>query len=383
MKTILRTATLVVWAVAAFGQEELKSWVPTNWGDTRIYQHESGKERWKTEETIEKPISVPEGTIVIRGIRTFDGKPPSPEAKKEAWLIHGDCLYDLTPGDWDSRHPDQLSAEFRAHLPWQGGEHVGVICFPLAEGKTWGKESGHEWRVAGVTEHDPASLDQGWTYHLSSYIGSGLTEDIWFERGAGIVKEDDAHNGEQTHTQLLFFGPAPARPLGMLPAPLGEIGVQYSYNALSISENGESNQSGGSAYGHYFLPKTGGSFGIVAEVTGSASNSGSLYTFLAGPSLTHEWRRAHLIWDLDLLVGGAHARLNGIGAAGSQVSLKQGSFVYGVGYGLQYRAGDQFVVTLFRIEPLSLELPDLVSGASHWQSDFRASAGVGFRFGEK
>lgn len=92
MKTILRTATLVVWAVAAFGQEELKSWVPTNWGDTRIYQHESGKERWKTEETIEKPISVPEGTIVIRGIRTFDGKPPSPEAKKEAWLIHGDCL---------------------------------------------------------------------------------------------------------------------------------------------------------------------------------------------------------------------------------------------------------------------------------------------------
>ncbi len=374
MNFISKAAVLLACASAAFSQDELKSWIPTNWGDTRIYQHESGRERWKTEETVEKPVTVPEGIIVIRGIRTFDGKPSSPRPKKEAWLIHGDCLYDLTAGDWDPTHPKELSSTFRAKLPWEGGEHERVFCFPLADGKTWGKESGHEWRVAGVTDQDPASLDKGRTYHVSSYIGSGLTEDIWFERGAGIVKEDEVHNGEQTHSQLLFFEPAPARPLGTLPAPLGEIGVEYSYNSLSTSENGESNQNGGSVYGHYFFPKTGGGIGVAAEFGGSSSNSGSLYTFLAGPSLTHEWRRAHLIYQIDLLIGGAHVR---------QGSLAQGSFVIGTAYALQYRAGDHYVMTLFRVEPMTLEAPDVVSGRSHWQSDFRVSAGVGFRFGEK
>ncbi len=258
MKKIVRAAALVACASAAFAQDELKSWVSTNWGDTRIYQHQSGSRRWKTEETIEKPLTVPEGTIVIRRIRTFDGKPPNSEPKERAWLIHGDCLYDLTSADWDPRHRNELSAK-----------HAGGICFPLTEG-----------RVAGVTEHDPAALDKGKTYQVHSDTDSG---DIWFERGVGIVKEDAVQNGEQTHSQLLYFGPAQARPLGTLPAPLGEIGVEYSYNSVSTSDNGESNQNGGSAYGHYFFPRTGGSAGIVAEFGGSGSNSGNLYTFLAGP----------------------------------------------------------------------------------------------------
>jgi len=337
---------MVACASAAFAQDELKSWVSTNWGDTRIYQHESGNKRWKTEETIEKPVTVPEGTIVIRRIRTFDGKPLNPEPKERAWLIRGDCLYELTPADWDPRHRGELS-----------GAPAGGICFPLTGGRVT------------VTERDPSSLDNGRTYHISSNA-----EDLWFERGAGIVKEDDVRNGEQTHSQLLYFGPAPARPQGTLPAPMGEVGVEYSYNSLSSSNNGESNQNGGMAYGHYFFPKTGGGAGIVAEFSGSGSNGGSLYTFLAGPSLMHEWRRAHLVYQIDLLAGGAHVR---------QVSLAQGTFVIGAAYALQYRASDHYVVTLFRVEPLSLEVPDLASGRGHWQSDFRVTAGIGFRFGEK
>ncbi len=66
-----------------------------------------------------------------------------------------------------------------------------------------------------------------------------------------------------------------------------------------------------------------------------------------------------------------------------QFSLAQGSFVIGAAYALQYRASDHYVVTLFRVEPLSLEVPDPASGRGHWRSNLRVTAGIGFRFGEK
>jgi hypothetical protein len=30
-----------------------------------------------------------------------------------------------------------------------------------------------------------------------------------------------------------------------------------------------------------------------------------------------------------------------------------------------------------------MEVPDIVSGTSHWRADMRISAGIGFRFGQK
>ena len=128
-------------------------------------------------------MTVPEGMIVVRRIRVLDGKPSVVPPKEQAWLLHGDCLYDLDSGDWDAHHPNQLSAQFSAMPPWKGGEHVRVFCFPLV-GNT-----------VRATNQDPSSPDQGKTFHVSSSIGSGLTEDVWFERGVGIVKESDVHAG--------------------------------------------------------------------------------------------------------------------------------------------------------------------------------------------
>lgn len=396
-------ALVLTWICSgeAFAQDELRSWIPTRVGDTWIYQNESRDgatggvanpkvDRWRTEETVVKLITVPEGTVVVRRMSILDGKPSVAQPEEQAWLIHGDCLYDLAPADWDPRHPNQLSAAFSAKPPWAGGEHVRVFCFPLEPGKTWGKESGHEWRVAEVNDQDPSSPDKEKTFHVTSYIGSGLTEDVWFERGVGIVRETDIHAGtyEEERTQLLYFEPAPNVPIGRAPAPVGELGLQYNYNSLSTSSSGESIQSGGSIYGEYFFKKAAegwirrGLFGLVAEFSGSGSGSGSLYTYLFSPRFSSESRRGHVVYYFGPSAGGAHVQVNGTTLAGSPSSAARNSFAYGFDTGMDILAGRYWVVSLYRVDLVSLQVPDTVSGGSHWQSDFRLSAGIGFRFGQ-
>ncbi len=367
-------------------------------GNTWIYQNEARAERWKTEETVTKLMTVPEGMIVVRRIRVIKGKPSVAPPKEQAWLLHGDCLYDLTAGDWDARRPDQLSAAFSARPPWNGGEHVRVFCFPLSDGKTWGKESGHGWRVADVNNQDPSSPDKGKTFHVSSNVGSGLApefkEDVWFERGVGIVEENDVHAGtngagsnEEARTQLLYFEPAPAAALGKAPAPLGEVGLDYANNSLAISTSGYSSQNGGSAYGQYFLKGTAqkwnirSMFGVVANFSGSAGNSGSLYTYMFGPRLNIEWRRAHLFYYFEPMIGASHVQVNGTNLAGSAATAARSSFAYGESYGFGFLSGEHCVVTLFRIDTVVQEVPDVASGTSRWRGDSRIAAGIGFRFG--
>ena len=72
--------------------------------------------------------------------------------------------------------------------------------------------------------------------------------------------------------------------------PLAEAGVQWVYNNLETSSTGGwSNQNGASLYGQYFFKSAGRvlhartTLGIVADLSGSASQSGSLYTYLFGP----------------------------------------------------------------------------------------------------
>jgi hypothetical protein len=387
-------ALLLVWSGSqAFAQDELRSWVPTHPGDTWIYQHESSPkvDRWRTEETVARSIAVPEGTIVVRRIRIVAGKPSVAEPKEKAWLIHGDCIYDLAPGDWDAVHPNQLSAAFTAMPPWAGGEHERVFCFPLSQGKTWGKESGHEWHVAEVTDQDPSSPDKGKTFHVSSQIGSGLTDDVWFERGVGIVREDDVHAGTsaESRSQLLLFEPAPRVAIGSVPAPTAEVGLRYAYNSLSTSTSGESNQSGGSIYGQYFFKGAGPGWngraliGIAADFSGSSSGSGSLYTYLFGPRISTEWQRAHVVYYFEPYAGTAHVRVNATAPAGMGVTATRDSFAYGFGAGLGLVAGQHSVVTLFQVDGVSLEVPEPVSGTWRWRSDSRISAGIAFRFGQR
>jgi hypothetical protein len=385
-----------------YAQSEVLSWIPTHPGDAWIYESELRDgttggiahpkiTRARVEETVVRSTTVPEGKIVVRRLRTLNGKPSAAQERERAWLIHGDCLYDLERGDWNAGHPDQLSAEFSKALPWEGGEHVRVFCFPLSDGKTWNKESGHEWRVADVNDHDPSSPDKGKTFHVSSYIGSGLTEDVWFEKGVGIVKENDVHAGtyEETRDQLLLFEPAPSVAIGEVPAPLGEFGLHYSNNSLSISTTGESNQNGASAYGQYFFKGAGPGWssraliGIAADFSGSASGSGSLYTYLFGPRFSFEWRRTHLVYYFEPVIGGAHVGVDGTSLGGSAATATRSSFAYGASYGFGLLAGQHCVVTLYQGDFASLEVPDVATGTSRWRSDTRISGGIGFRFGQR
>jgi hypothetical protein len=167
------------------------------------------------------------------------------------------------------------------------------------------------------------------------------------------------------------------------------MGFRYTYNTLDISTSGESVQSGASAYGEYFFKRAGplwsnrGLFGIAADFSGSASGSGSLYTYLFGPRLSTEWRRVHLVSYIEPLIGGAHVRVNGAALAGSPASASRNSFAFGATWGLDLLAGQHYIVTLFQFDGVSLEVPDPVSGTSRWRSDARISGGFGFRFGQR
>ena len=84
------------------------------------------------------------------------------------------------------------------------------FCVPLVVHKTWGAPNGlpnwgvarpeeaKDWEAVGIKLHDPAAPGQQNTVHvtnISSYPGSGMTVDIWFEKGVGVVREEEVHHG--------------------------------------------------------------------------------------------------------------------------------------------------------------------------------------------
>jgi hypothetical protein len=220
-----------------FAQNAVVDWFPTHAGDKRIYDHETrddtGKgpahaevHRWKTEETIIGSWTVPEGTLVGGQVRVLDGSPPvgyrvNPDP---AFLIHGDCLYRLSAHDWD-RSAHQLTPEFRKWFAV--GEISADFCFPLTAHKTWGAPNwggirpaseAKDWEVAGMKARDQSAPDKQKTVHItsvSSYLGSGMTADIWFEKGVGIVREAEVHHGTigEERTHLVRFQPVCRLPL--------------------------------------------------------------------------------------------------------------------------------------------------------------------------
>jgi hypothetical protein len=166
----------------------------------------------------------------------------------------------------------------------------------------------------------------------------------------------------------------------------GEVGVRYAYNSVGASASIE---NGDSVYGEYFLKGTSpylhglGTFSLIADVSGSGSGSGSLYTYLFGIRFNTEWRKSHLVLHSEYKMGGAHVRVNGVNAAGGNVSFRRNSFAASApGLGLDLRVGKHCVVTLLQIDFLGIAVPDLASGVSHWSGDLRVSGGIGFRFGK-
>jgi hypothetical protein len=224
-------------------QDAVANWFSVHVGDKWIYSHErrddvgdaiyrderfvGGKLRishWETEETVTGSWTVPEGTLVGKRVRVTAGSPP-PEyranAPDGAYLIRGSCLYSsevewnpmnhkLTPGFRDELLAGHLSADF---------------CFPLVAGKTWGAPhfmgwrapaEAKDWQVAGVEVRDQSAPDRGNTFHVISagpYLGAGMTGEIWFEKGVGIVRDEEIHHGTvgEERSRLVRFEPVSPR----------------------------------------------------------------------------------------------------------------------------------------------------------------------------
>jgi hypothetical protein len=224
----------LIWSGQAFAQDAVSDWFPLHAGDKWIYGYERRDDtgegrahldihRWKAEETIIGSWTISEGTLVVKHVRVVGGSLPlgyrvNPQP---AFLIRGDCLYSNAVGWEPSVH--QLTPEFREHL--SAGHISADFCFPLAVGKTWGAPhwgdwralaEAKDWRVAGIKVLDPWVPGKQWTFRItsvSSYLGSGMTADIWFEKGIGIVHMEKIHHGTigEDRTRLLRFKPASRR----------------------------------------------------------------------------------------------------------------------------------------------------------------------------
>jgi hypothetical protein len=222
--------------VFAFGQGAVGDWLPLHAGDSWIYLHENFYgavggiahpeiTRWKTEETVSGLVSIPEGTLVLLREHLVGPAPSSPHFElrigpDEAWLIQGDCLFQLRKEYWTpSDH--QLKPEFRKAL--SGGQVSADFCFPLKVGKAWGAPhwgdrppaESKDWRVSGIHPGDLLAPDKGTTFRLAStnswsYLGSGMSGDIWFEKGVGVVRDRFIHHGtfDEDRCSLIRFEPA-------------------------------------------------------------------------------------------------------------------------------------------------------------------------------
>lgn len=219
------------------------TWFPVHLGDKWIYSHERRDDvgdavyrngrfaggslriaHWETEETTSGLWVVPEGTLLGRHVRVTGGSPPpdyrmnQPDFPDFAYLIRGNCLYG-SEVEWDSVS-HQLTPQFREEL--LAGHLAADFCFPLAAGKTWGAPhfmgwrapaDAKDWKVAEVKVRDQSAPDKRNTFHVVSippYLGSGETAEIWFEKGVGIVREEEIHHGTigESRTQLVRFQPA-------------------------------------------------------------------------------------------------------------------------------------------------------------------------------
>ena len=227
--------TLALFAQTA-PNDAVANWFPVHVGDKWIYWHESRDDIgdagyrdgriiggslqvaiWETEETTTGVWTVPEGTLVGRHVRVSGGS-PSPDyqmnAPDHAYLIRGNCLYSTEVG-WNPVNHN-LTNEFLEEMA--AGHLSPDFCFPLLVGTTWGAPHFMDWRsAADAKDWKVAGVDdKRTTFHVtsvSSYLGSGMTAEIWFERGVGIVRDEVIHHGtvDEDRSQLVRFEPAPQK----------------------------------------------------------------------------------------------------------------------------------------------------------------------------
>ena len=167
-----------------------------------------------SEESVVSATAIPEGILVTKREKAdrLDA-----EAGESRYLIRQDCFYLLDGMEAKAFDGGNDLTSFHGN-PGQP-EGSPAFCFPLKVGMVWMTNTGadmarnggnakavadYEWHVVGVS---------GQTYHLSRYVGSGLTDDIWFKKGVGIVQERSVHHGtyEETRIRLVRFEPAKSK----------------------------------------------------------------------------------------------------------------------------------------------------------------------------
>ena len=221
----LLALALGVFSMVAYGQEDPLTWFPLQVASRWVYEHEwkSGDrnrpdvERWTSEVTITGSVAIPEGFVVLRQVKQQGSNSPKtigviaangerrsilqPVARggaltardRQPYLIHGNCLY-VIGGGWDGQK-QELRPEYRKYL--SEGALSPDFCFPLQTGRAWGNND-IPWRVEtarpGIGSFLPGEY-AGAIHIFSGHFGSGGWDDVWFQKGVGVVGEHYLHNG--------------------------------------------------------------------------------------------------------------------------------------------------------------------------------------------
>ncbi len=237
----LLAAALCVCSIAASAQEDPLAWFPLQVGSRWVYKHEwkSGDrtrpdvDRWTTEETITGWTRIPEGLVVLRQVQqqgnstgqAIKGRvmPRNGQLRalqqpsdahpgylvtrdREPYRVQGNCIY-VIAGGWDSQ-AQQLRPAYREYLA--KGALAPDFCFPLQMGRQWGNAD-IPWRVEPAREGAGFFLlpeYAGAVHIFSNHFGSGGWDDVWFQKGVGVVGEHYIHNGtydEYTKKLLVFL----------------------------------------------------------------------------------------------------------------------------------------------------------------------------------
>jgi hypothetical protein len=228
---------LCVFLMVASAQEDPLAWFPLRVGTRWVYEHEAKSgdrnrpsvDRWRSLETITGWVTIREGLVVLREVKQ-QGNPTEPTTTtrvitpngqlryvqqpaynrgvvdaraREPYLVRGNCIYAIG-GAWDSQR-QQLRSDYRRYL--SEGAVSPDFCFPLEIGREGGNND-IPWRIeparAGVGSFLPTE-DEGAIHIFSSHFGSGGWEDVWFQKGVGVVGEHYTHNGTyDEHTKKLI-----------------------------------------------------------------------------------------------------------------------------------------------------------------------------------
>ena len=126
---------------------------------------------------------------------------------REPYLIHRNCVYVIGEG-WD-RQNHRLRPSYQEYLARDALS--ADFCFPLQMGSHWGNRD-VPWSVeparAAVASFLPAEYASA-IHIFSNHFGSGGWEDVWFQKGIGVVGEHYIHNGtyDEYTKKLVSFTP--------------------------------------------------------------------------------------------------------------------------------------------------------------------------------